>query len=184
MLFLYLSRLERKKEKIKLEAVYEENIDYFISFSMIFVKDLTKAEEAVHEAFLYVLEKKRDYLKLEEEEFIKIMLTIIRGKSIDQLRRESRFVDASIEEVEKYTVLKNQVEDQYEEKETIDLLKKYLKTLDQTSYQILIFRYKDKMTYREIGNLLNMQTKTVEMRLYRAKEKIRNKMKEEEIIYE
>lgn len=112
------------------------------------------------------------------------MITIIRGKSIDQIRRESKFVDASIEEVEKYTVHKNPVEDQYEEKETIDLLKKYLKTLDQISYQILIFRYKDKMTYRKIGDLLNMQTKTVGMRLYRAKEKIRNKMKEEGIIYE
>lgn len=184
MLFLYLSSLEREEEKIKLEAVYEEYIDYFISYSMTFVKELTKAEEAVHEAFLYVLEKKRAYLKVEGEEFIKIMLTIIRGKSIDQLRRESKFVDASIEEVEKHTVHQNPVEDQYEEKETIDLLKKYLKTLDQISYQILIFRYKDKMTYRKIGDLLNMQTKTVEMRLYRAKEKIRNKMKEEGIIYE
>lgn len=184
MLFLYLSSLEREEEKIKIEAVYEEYIDYFISYSMTFVKELIKAEEAVHEAFLYVLEKKRVYLKVEEEEFIKIMLTIIRGKSIDQLRRESKFVDASIEEVEKHTVHKNPVEDQYEEKETIDLLKKYLKTLDQISYQILIFRYKDKMTYRKIGDLLNMQTKTVEMRLYRAKEKIRNKMKEEGIIYE
>lgn len=184
MLFLYLSSLEREEEKIKIEAVYEEYIDNFISYSMTFVKELTKAEEAVHEAFLYVLEKKRAYLKVEEEEFIKIMLTIIRGKSIDQIRRESKFVDASIEEVEKHTVHKNPVEDQYEEKETIDLLKKYLKILDQISYQILIFRYKDKMTYRKIGDLLNMQTKTVEMRLYRAKEKIRNKMKEEGIIYE
>lgn len=184
MLFLYLSRLERKKEKIKLEAVYEENIDYFISFSMTFAKDLAKAEEAVHEAFLYVLEKKRDYLKLEKEEFVKIMLTIIRGKSIDQLRREKGYVDTSIEEAEKYTDSKNLVEEKYEEKETMEALKKHLKNLDQIFYQILVFRYKDKMTYREIGDLLNMKTKTVEMRLYRAKEKIRNKMKEEEIIYE
>ena len=77
MLFLYLSSLEREEEKIKIEAVYEEYIDYFISYSMTFVKELTKAEEAVHEAFLYVLEKKRAYLKVEEEEFIKIMFTII-----------------------------------------------------------------------------------------------------------
>ncbi|MDO5028639.1 MAG: sigma-70 family RNA polymerase sigma factor [Bacillota bacterium] len=182
MLFLYLASLEPVEEKTILEEIYKENIDYFISYAMTFLKDLSKAQEAVHEAFLYVLEKRPDYLKLEKEDLKRLMLSIIRGKSIDQIRKEKKYMNKSLEDLEIYLEPKNSIDEKIEKEEEVQGLKRQLEKLDQISYQILLFRYRDKMSYKEIGQILNMEIKTVEVRLYRAKEKIRANMKKEGLL--
>ena len=48
--------------------------------------------------------------------------------------------------------------------------------LDTEDKDILVLRYFHDMSYKEIGNMLGIRTKAVDMRLYRIKKKLREVM--------
>lgn len=87
------------------------------------------------------------------------------------------------EDVEIIVDLENLTETIVEEKDALSILKKHLKDLDQLSRQILIMKYIDKMSVKEIGDILNLKVKTVETRLYRGKQKLKANMEKEGFIY-
>lgn len=56
-----------------------------------------------------------------------------------------------------------------------------MKSIDEISRQVLIMKYVLGISYKEIGEKLSMTPKHVNMRIYRAKEKVR-KLVEKEMI--
>lgn len=184
MLFLYLTMVETQEERDTFEDFYLENKNFLLNYSNQFLKDKTKAEEAVHEAFLYILENKEKYFKENKVEMRRLITTIVRGKTIDLLRRESRYTSIPFEEVEIFMETKETgPEEIFEEKEEIKILRKKLKRLDEVSRQVLMMKYIEKMTYKEIGEILKIEVKAAEMRVFRAKNKLREIIEKEGIIY-
>lgn len=183
MLFLYLSLLDDNRKRIILEEFYLENIDFLLNYSKKFLKDKYKAEEAVHEAFIYIIKNKDKYIKEDKLEMKKLAITIVRGKTIDLIRREKKYINMPEEDVEIIVDLENLTESIVEEKDALSILRKHLKDLDQLSRQILIMKYIDKMSVKEIGDILNLKVKTVETRLYRGKQKLKANMEKEGFIY-
>ena len=59
------------------------------------------------------------------------------------------------------------------QKEKIAILEQALLKLSTEDKNILILRYYHGMSYKEIGRTLGIKTKTVDMRLYRVKAKLR-----------
>ncbi len=60
-----------------------------------------------------------------------------------------------------------------------EALLRYLERIDEISSQILIMKYEQGFSYKEIGERLNMTPSHVQTRIYRAKEKLKKLMREE-----
>lgn len=185
MVFLFMGTLNRKEERLIFQDLYEKNKDFFLNYAKQFVKDKTKAEEVVHEAFVYLLKNKKRYLRPNIEEMKKITTTIIRGKAIDLLRQEDKFSKTAFEDLEGFFKDQGPGPDQrLIEKEEVEILRLALASLDQLSRQILIMKYLEDLSYREIAASLNIEVKTAQMRAYRAKERLRKILEEGKDTYE
>ncbi|MDO5028190.1 MAG: sigma-70 family RNA polymerase sigma factor [Bacillota bacterium] len=184
MLFLYMGSLE-EEERLVFQDLYEENIDFFLNYAKQFVKDKTKAQEAVHEAFVYLLKNKKKYLRPEKEQMKKLTTTIIRGKAIDLLRQEGKFTKEGFEDLEIFIQDPGPgPEEELIEKEDIKKLRRALASLDQLSRQVLIMKYLENMSYKEIADILNIQIRTAQMRAYRARQRLKEILEEGEIHHE
>ena len=159
-------------EKSLFERRYLKYHKLCMSFAMKIVKhDTALAEDAVHETFLAVLKKRREYLQLGEDEFKRVVITIVKNKCIDILRKSKRLSQFSFEEA---AAGRASEESGFEAGVAeIDLLRCYLERIDMVSRRILEMKYVEGLTYKQIADTLGMKPKTVEVRTARAKEKIK-----------
>lgn len=170
-------------EKI-FEEFYKENINFLLNYSYKILNDKLKAEEAVHEAFFYMIKNKEKYIKEDMVETRKIATTIVRGKSIDILRKEKNILETPLEELDPIIQRdKYPVEEKILENELIDKITSLLESLDLISSQIIIMKYYEKLTVKEIALALNMNEKNVETKLYRTRKLIKSKILGEKELY-
>lgn len=173
-MIVYLSMLEGEEEKRSFEKTYKENylIMYHIAFGML--KNKADAENAVHEAFLSIAERYKKYIHLSGREMTGLCVTIVKSKAIDQLRLMNRFSGEEIEEL----VLPSRYSEYepvsyIENKEEFEKLRRIMKQLPEVLKVTLDLKYFYDYSNKEISKILNVSVKTVEMRLYRAKIKMR-----------
>ncbi len=146
MFFLNLDIVEDEGKVLLLEKFYRENIDFLLNFSNKYFSDKTKAEEAIHEAFVIMIKNEEKYIKEDMDEMKKIAISIIKSKSIDILRKDKRYVGVPIEDLQIYIDIDKKVEDKIIKDEEISYLKNLLKSLDEISKEIIIMKYFKEMS--------------------------------------
>lgn len=185
MLNAYLMLINSKREKIKFEEFYNKHSNFFLNYAQKFLKDRTKAEEAVHEAFLNMLENKEKYIDKPEKELRRLVTVLVRWRTLDLIRREDKISKSPIDEVEIYLEdNKKPVEEKVELQSELEIMSRYLKELDEITKQILIMKYVEDMSYREIGEIMGLTEGNARVKAYRGKEKIRNKMVKDGVLDE
>ncbi len=144
-----------------------------IAFSIL--KDQERAEDAVHDAFEAALKHKIQYSALLPENFRKLILVIVKNKCLDMLRRNKR--ELPMEGwMPRESDIENDVEEQAIKDAEIQRMIRCVETLDEKSRKILMLRFVTNLSYREIAAVMDMREKTVEVRIARAKKKIRTLM--------
>lgn len=181
MLIFYMSILDNDEQRNLFEERYDKYYPDCLRFANKILSNSNLAEDAVHEAFLGIIDKRDKYLALPINDFRNLILTMTRYKAIDILRKETKvktdpindelFVSISDDEQE--------VEELVLKRISIEEMGKYIEQIDETSKQILYMRYLHNMSYKEIGENLNMAIKTVEVRIARAKKKVRDLIRKE-----
>ncbi|HPU63741.1 MAG TPA: sigma-70 family RNA polymerase sigma factor [Mobilitalea sp.] len=175
MLLLYLSMLENEEDKKRMADIYEEHKHALLLYALkITGYNQTMAEDAVHNAFLSIIKEKEKYLHLDSKNFRYVSVSIVRNKCIDLLRKEKRYADTPIEELEIYfSTEEKSPEEQAEIASEYDLIKKHLSSIDEISRQVLIMKYALGMSYKEISEKLNIPYENIGVRISRAKDKVR-----------
>lgn len=174
MLVLYLGMIDGEEEKSIFERVYVENLNFFLNYANKFLADRTQAQEAVHEAFVYLLENSDNYFRPNIEEMKKLKITIIKGKAIDILRRENKFIKNDFKDLENYLQMPGpSLDERLIEKEKIKDLAQAQKYIDPEAKQILLMKYLENMSYKEISKILNIEVRTAQTKAFRAKKKLR-----------
>jgi len=181
LLIFYMSILDNDEQRNLFEERYDKYYPDCLRFANKILSNSNLAEDAVHEAFLGIIDKRDKYLALPINDFRNLILTMTRYKAIDILRKETKvktdpindelFVSISDDEQE--------VEELVLKRISIEEMGKYIEQIDETSKQILYMRYLHNMSYKEIGENLNMAIKTVEVRIARAKKKVRDLIRKE-----
>nr|WP_244969169.1 sigma factor [Tissierella praeacuta] len=100
MLTLYLSMLDNEQERKKMTDLYKEHKYVLLRYAIKITCNQSMAEDAVHNAFISIIEKKEKYLKLDCMYFRRSAVIIVRNKCIDILRKQKPFANKSIEELE------------------------------------------------------------------------------------
>lgn len=174
MLAIYISMLDTNLEKDKMTEIYERYKFTFFKIALNLTNDKQMAEDAVHNSFIAIIDQKEKYFNLDGSEFLFSSVLIVRNKSIDLIRKEKRYVDIPIDELEIYLEPSEpSVEEQIELKSKYELLWRQLDRLDELNKQILLLKYEGRLTYKEIGQALGLTESHVQTKIYRAKEKLR-----------
>ncbi|MDR1329581.1 MAG: sigma-70 family RNA polymerase sigma factor [Oscillospiraceae bacterium] len=136
--------------------------------------DQALAEDALHDAFAAVIVHREKYQSLPPEEFFRVIAVIVKGKCIDILRKNGRAELISTDEMDELPADKSANTEALALGElSLGRMTEYLEALDDISRQILLMKYVQKLSYTEIAETLGIKEKTVEVRIARAKQKIR-----------
>ena len=147
------------------------------------VHDEARAEDVTQEAFVSALRRMR--ATDSEIVFKPWIYEIARNAAIDQWRRSSRAEEVSISHDEllrpgdrSRLVGSGAPETSLLQKERIDHLRRAMDELSQTHHRILVMRELEGLSYREIGERLELSRPAVESTLFRARRRLEHEYEE------
>ena len=109
------------------------------------------------------------------------IVTIVRNTAIDIIRRESRVEIQSTDEID--FSLEGSAKDPLDEiieQESYETILKALRSLDERHRVVLEYRLLHELSDKEIADLLNITPKNANIRVYRAKQKLRSLLMDKE----
>lgn len=175
MLAFYITMLETEQERKKMADIYEEHKHALLLYALkVTGYNQAMAEDAVHNAFLSIIKEKEKYFHMDSRDFHFSAVIIVRNKSIDLLRKEKPYANIPMDELEIFLESNEKpLDEQVIISTEYAAIRKYMLDIDEISRQVLIMKYVLGMSYKEIGERLNMTPKHVDTRILRAKEKVR-----------
>jgi RNA polymerase sigma factor (sigma-70 family) len=126
------------------------------------------AQEIFINAYNHLQEYKPEY------SFSAWLYRITANRSVDELRKRKRA--PTLIEFEFEIAHRDTPETSYLEKERKFALEKLIMELDQDHRAVFILRHQQFLSYQEIGEQLSLPVSTVQMRLYRARMKLRKSL--------
>lgn len=155
------------------EELYERYSGRVYRKCLSFVKDEAKAEDFTHDIFLKLIFKLSSYN--ENARFSTWLYSITYNYCMDQLRinkkRAEVYADESLEVADD-----TDLNTMFEEPEVeIRRLKKAMERLTTEEKSILMMKYQDDLSIREISDVFNITESATKMRLLRSREKLRSK---------
>lgn len=175
MELLLLLRTEDERETF--QKIYERSYRRLLYTAQRIIHNINDAEEIVHDVYVRIADEFSYYSRFTEEHLINIGVVMIRNACINKIRFRQKYPESPFEEEKEFIDDgKNILEDIVNEESIKELVAAY-RRLSQKDKDILALYYGYKMSYREIGKTMEMSTKTVGMRLYRAKSRLKKEMK-------
>ena len=168
------------KPGVPFQQIYEENYKqmYHVAFGIL--KSPAEAENAVQEAFFSIARNYRTYSGICGRKLTALCITIVRNKCIDEIRRQEHFDRKDPEELVLCSMDADiQPEAHMQRREQKELLQRVMSRLPEALYTVLVLKYYQEFSIREIAKQLELSEKTVEMRLYRAKKKMKELLEQE-----
>ena len=174
MLVYYLTALDTVSDQKKMAEIYEEYEPIMLRYAIKITKSKEMAEDAVHNAFLAIIKHKEKYFSLSCRDLSTQIVIITKNKCIDLLRSQNRFVADQIDDMEDLLIANDSpIEDQIILSDEYEFILEQVASLDEVSRSVLEMKYILGLSYKEIGEQLNMTPKHVDVKIMRAKEKVR-----------
>jgi RNA polymerase sigma-70 factor (ECF subfamily) len=183
MIFIFTNDRDDARYEDSIQVLFEENYDraYNTAIAILSNKDLAK--DAVQEAF------SRALLKIntlnDKSKFSAWICSITKNICRDMLRQINRQNGKNTSiydedgDVKNITELSdfNVPEIIYEDKEIRQEIKDCMDELDADSQQVINLRFFEELTYEEIAEHMNISVNTVKVKLYRAKQRMADKLR-------
>lgn len=152
------------------EALYERYSDKVYRKCLSFVKDKAKAEDFTHDIFLKLIVRIGTFKELSK--FSTWLFSITYNYCMDQLRLAKKMAEDELTE----TI---DIAEEDEDLESIEMDAKRLRAaLQEISYEertILLMKYQDNFSIRDIADTFGLTESAVKMRLKRTKEKLKKR---------
>ncbi|MGE3062311.1 MAG: RNA polymerase sigma factor [bacterium] len=143
-----------------------ERIVNSIIYSMVF--DIETTKDLTQETFIKAFENLNSYS--EEHEFKPWVIKIARNHTIDYIRKKKKTI--SIEELD-YEIPDNKNLHGLDEMQQQKALEKAMARLKEDDRTLLIMKYKEGFSNKEIAEAMEIPENRVNVKLFRAKEKMR-----------
>lgn len=167
---------KNKKETELLEILYTTHKQQLFRVAYGVLRDVHLAEDMLHEAFMSMLQHINVMQAMPEDERLPWSITIVKNKCLDLLRKQKRHMETPLGAVEYYIEGRQlSPEERSITKAEIKQMQCYFAELTPLDRQILEMHYVLELPYRVIAKKLNQKSKTIEMRVFRAKKQLRKK---------
>jgi RNA polymerase sigma factor (sigma-70 family) len=152
------------------EELYERYADKVYRKCLSFVKDKAKAEDFTHDIFMRLILRIGTFK--ETSKFSTWLFSITYNYCMDQLRLNKKMAEDELTE----TI---DVAEESEDNEEIEMdtkrLRKVLEGIPPAERTILLMKYQDDFSIKEIADTFGLTESAVKMRLKRTKEKLRKR---------
>jgi RNA polymerase sigma factor (sigma-70 family) len=156
------------QKNLYFEQLYDRYSDKVYRKCLSFVKDDAKAEDFTHDIFLKLVLNLGSYK--ETAKFSTWLYSITYNYCIDQTRVSKKYSEVGLDE-------NFDLPDDDDDAEMAELeaqqLNKAMKQILPEEKSILMMKYQDDLSIKEISDSLEISESAVKMRLLRAKEKLR-----------
>lgn len=160
-MLIYIQMIETPEDKSKFERIYDRYFGLMYHVANKILHNRQDAEDAVHQAFVSIAENIKTIFDPECPETRSYIVIIVENKSIDIIRQRKR-VATSIDFEETMWGI------HIPEEHALDLAT-LIGQLPARYREILLLRYDNGYTTKEIAKLLNISHSNAEKLLYRAK---------------
>jgi len=152
------------------EELYERYSDKVYRKCLSFVKNQAQAEDFTHDIFLKLIVRIGTFK--ETSKFSTWLFSITYNYCMDQLRLHKKMAE---QELDEDIDVADDSDDMYEMEMDAKRLKKALESLPAEERTILLMKYQDDFSIRDIADTFGFTESAVKMRLKRTKEKLRQK---------
>lgn len=176
-MLICLSLIETEEEKSKFEQLYirYKNIMYYVAFQIL--KDSYSAEDAVHQAFLRVINHLNKINIKDCHKTKAFLIAIVENISIDIYRKRKRENVIPFDEV---TIYEDKINNISEFEQTYCILDA-IKRLPIIYSSVLRLKFSQGYTDNEISNILNISEDNVRKRISRGKKMLEKLLSEGDV---
>lgn len=178
MLAFYLSLVDNLSDKEKVERIYTKYYGLMMYVALGYIQD--DAEDVVHDSMLRII-KNIDKIDISDERKTKAFcVTIVRNKAIDCIRKESKDKVSYDDEI--MTENKNGLYLDFSQiNETYRILYEALESLSEKYKTVCTLKYVNGLKEREIAEVLDLSEKTVNQRIFRGKQILKEAIRKEDL---
>lgn len=169
------------EDREKFEDLYRTYRQLLFYVANQILRDEYQAEDAVHQAFVKILEN-LDKIRLVDCPQTKgYVVVIVRNLCFNLLKSKKRRGDSSLEELEEsfQPPAPEQVEDAAEQRDGYRALVEGIKRLPPNYAAVLLLKYDGGYSTEEIAKQLDLTTENVKKLLQRARKKLEEKLEKE-----
>ena len=171
MLGFYLSLLDTAEEKERFDDLYRKYETVMYNYANKILKNKCLAEDAVHNSFMFMI-KKLDRIKdFTNDEIKAYLLVTVKNAALAVLKENKNIIDVNVENIEDETDIEFDIETEYYKQRIWNIIL----TLNKIYSDTLVLKLGQGLTNTEIAEIMGVSTDVVNMRVHRA----RNKLKEE-----
>jgi RNA polymerase sigma factor (sigma-70 family) len=163
-----IKRLINSNDTSAFSSLYDKYADKIYYKCLSFVKDKQLAQDLTHDVFvkIFVTIKKFNF----ESSFATWVYRITYNFCIDFLRRQQKYQLSRLEEEE--DIGEEEIDDDELFAISVDKLALILEEIPPDDKAILLMKYQDELTLKDIMQTLDISESATKMRLKRAKEKV------------
>ena len=176
-MLIYLSLLDSEEEISKFELIYNTYKKQMYYTANNILKDSHLAEDAVHNAFLRIINNLEKIEDINSHKTKGLIVIIVKNVSIDIYRKNKKerdnniFID-DLDDINGYDEInKNDIGD----------LEIAISKLPENYKQVFLLKFSHELTDNEISEILDIKPDNVRKRISRGREKLKNILKKMEV---
>lgn len=176
-MLIYLSLLDSEEEISKFELIYSTYKKQMYYTANNILKDSHLAEDAVHNAFLRIINNLEKIEDINSHKTKGLIVIIVKNVSIDIYRKNKKEIDNTIfiddlDDINGYDEInKNDIGD----------LEIAISKLPENYKQVFLLKFSHELTDNEISEILDIKPDNVRKRISRGREKLKNILKKMEV---
>lgn len=176
-MLIYLSLLDSEEEISKFELIYSTYKKQMYYTANNILKDSHLAEDAVHNAFLRIINNLEKIEDINSHKTKGLIVIIVKNVSIDIYRKNKKerdntiFID-DLDDINGYDEIN---------KSEIGDLEIAISKLPENYKQVFLLKFSHELTDNEISEILDIKPDNVRKRISRGREKLKNILKKMEV---
>lgn len=179
MLQFYLSQILDEPSKCKFEQLYLNYRNTMLWVALSILHDQSLAEDAVHEAFMRILNNIENISLENCNKTRAYFVLIVRNIAIDLLRKRKQLAEFDLDDYQDYLPdYQTNPEETWLDKEGSQNILKALGKMKQTYVDVMNLHITYELSGQEIADLLNISPENVRIRMLRGKKQLAEYLKE------
>lgn len=168
-MLIYLQMIESDEDKSKFEQIYihYRGLMFFVANNIL--HNCEDSEDAVHQAFISIIENLNKLLQPDDPKTRSFCVIVTERKAIDLYRSRKRFISDDF--TEDTAGIEINTPD--------DSLSAAISSLPPKYREIILLRYDNGYTTKEIAKMLGLSLDATQKTLWRAKTELKRKLEEE-----
>lgn len=181
MLSLYLSMVDSNEEKEKITQIYEKFYPYMAYKAGVILKSEQDVEDIVHDSMMSIIDN-LSLINMDDEMHARNICGVIaKNKALDFLKRKQNQTLSIEESITEDNFVTSGPSEVVIGQDTYDIIVKAIDSLKDTYRDVCLLKYVNGLTEREIAKVMNLSDKTVNQRIFRGKQILREALKRENI---